>query len=134
VSGVEEGDLEQDRVVGLLQKEVANLREAKSRLAGESTGEQQSESQAQLAQETRLLWDEQARSGEAMKRVLEELGGLQEAQMEFEEFRKYAKFVFHLVVNFVIVSLSMEMSCLAFSSADRRASLKTLRSVSIVRA
>jgi hypothetical protein len=88
VSGVEEGNLEQDRIVGLLQKEVADLQEAKSRLAGESAGEQQGESQGQLAQETRLLWEEQARSGEAMKRALEELDGLQEAQMESDRPRE----------------------------------------------
>jgi hypothetical protein len=58
------------------------------RLAGESAGEQQGESQDQLAQKTRVLWEEQARSGEAMKRILEELGGLGEAQMESDRPRE----------------------------------------------
>jgi hypothetical protein len=37
---------------------------------------------------------------------------------QFEEFGTLANFIFYAVVNFVIVSLPIEKSCLAFLSAD----------------
>jgi hypothetical protein len=43
---------------------------------------QQCEPHTRLAQEVRLLREEQVNSDEAMKRILKKLGGMQEAQAE----------------------------------------------------
>jgi hypothetical protein len=61
-SEVGERKVEQEGIVGLLQKEVAELQKSAAQ-------RQEGESHAQLAQEVQLLRAEQARSGEAMRRA-----------------------------------------------------------------